>query len=815
MIRKDIPLGFHAQLLDAVGQAVVATDLGGSITYWNRAAEDLYGWTAEEVLGRNVIEVTPAHASQQQAEEIMARLRAGERWSGEFMVQRKDGRTFLAAVTDVPLYDDAGELAGIIGVSTDITAQKRAEQTVKESRERFQLFMEHMPGAAFIKDAEGRLVYANQRFAALAGEETADLIGQGVEAYTPADLVAQYREEHQRVLSTGQTLMVESMFPGPSGLQHWITFKFPIYQDDAPALVGGVSLDITARKQAEAALKEGEALFRGVVRESSDGIIVTDERGKIVVWNRAQARITGLPPSEALGRSIVDVLFELTPQAQRDDEQFDYLGHYIQTALETGKTPWSNQMVERRLERPGGACRFTRSAIFTIKTRRGFALASTTRDVTAHKRLEAALQEKHQQLMGIISRSPNIITLMDREGRYLLVNRATAELLGCSEADLVGKTFAEVLPPETATLFMERLRTVLETQSTLQVEDIIPALAGEHAHERAYTTTLFPLHDLQGDVYAVGGLALDITERVRAEREIERYAAELERSNQDLEQFAYVISHDLREPLRMVTGYLALLERRYRGELDEPACEFLDYALDGAERMQEMIRALLNLSRVGTRGRAFAPTDVEAVLARAQQALGRAIEEAGAEVTHDPLPMVMADEAQLVQVLQNLIANGIKFCWEDTLPRVHVSAQRGEGEWVFAVADNGIGTDPGQAERMFRFFSGCKRGTSMRAWASAWRCAGASSSGMVGASGLNRNRGRARRSILRCRIGERARTGERLFPLWGNTRGAGRAVKRHTTDVASLSGLSRSGRDRVPSALRVRIGQVAQMERLT
>jgi PAS domain S-box-containing protein len=465
-------------------------------------------------------------------------------------------------------------------------------------------------------------------------------------------------------------------------------------------LVGGISLDVTARKEAEAALRQGEALFRGVVQECSDGIAVTDEQGRVVIWNEAQARITGLPSAQVQGRSIVDVLFELTPRAKRDGERLDDLRRVVRAALERGEMPWLNQVVERKLERPDGTYRFVRSVMFTIETQQGFALASTTRDITAHKRVEAALREKQQLLTGVINHSPNIITLMDREGRYLLVNHSTAELLGCSEADLVGKTFAEVLPPETATLFMERLQTVLETQSALQVEDFMPAPDGE----RAYNTTLFPLYDDQGDIYAVGGLALDITARVQAEQEVARYAAELERSNQELEQFAYITSHDLREPLRMVKGYLDLLGRRYREELDASAQEFIDYAVDGAERMQEMIRALLRLSRVKTRGEAFAPTDVEAVLARTLNTLRRSIKDAGAEVTHDPLPTLMADGAQLTQVLQNLITNGIKFCREDEPPRVHVSAQREGDEWVFSVADNGIGIDPEQADRLFQIF---------------------------------------------------------------------------------------------------------------
>jgi PAS domain S-box-containing protein len=196
----------------------------------------------------------------------------------------------------------------------------------------------------------------------------------------------------------------------------------------------------------------------------------------------------------------------------------------------------------------------------------------------------------------------------------------------------------------------------------------------------------------------------EIAERKRAEKRIERYAVDLERSNRDLEQFAYAVSHDLQEPLRVVKSYLRLLEDRYSDQLESKAEEYVDHAVDGAERMQEMIGALLDLSRVGTQGDDPAPADAEEILKRVLGSLERAIEDAGAEVTHGQLPTVMADEAQLAQVFQNLIANAIKFRKEDVPPRVHVSAEREGDEWVFSVADNGIGIDPDQAERIFEVF---------------------------------------------------------------------------------------------------------------
>jgi PAS domain S-box-containing protein len=234
----------------------------------------------------------------------------------------------------------------------------------------------------------------------------------------------------------------------------------------------------------------------------------------------------------------------------------------------------------------------------------------------------------------------------------------------------------------------------------------VPALIGDELvgqialanAESDYTERDLALVERLASLYALA------FQRRRAEEKLEHYAAELRRSNEELEQFAYAVSHDLQEPLRTVTSFLRLLERRYEDQLDAKGEKFIDYAVDGAERMQEMISALLDLSRVATRGEDPTPTETKRTLDRTLKALGRAIEGAEAEVTYDPLPTVMADRAQLAQIFQNLIANAIKFRREGVPPRVHVSAEREGDEWVFSVADNGIGIDPEQANRIFQIF---------------------------------------------------------------------------------------------------------------
>lgn len=193
------------------------------------------------------------------------------------------------------------------------------------------------------------------------------------------------------------------------------------------------------------------------------------------------------------------------------------------------------------------------------------------------------------------------------------------------------------------------------------------------------------------------------TERKRAEDEIKRYTAELKRSNKELQQFAYIASHDLQEPLRMISSYLQLIERRYKGKLDKDADEFINFAVDGAERLQNMINGLLAYSRVETKGKPIQKTDCETVIKETLSNLKVAIEESGAKITYDSLPTLMADSSQLVQVFQNLISNAIKFRSNET-PRIHISAKLRENEWLFCVQDNGIGIDPKYNDRLFIVF---------------------------------------------------------------------------------------------------------------
>jgi PAS domain S-box-containing protein len=200
------------------------------------------------------------------------------------------------------------------------------------------------------------------------------------------------------------------------------------------------------------------------------------------------------------------------------------------------------------------------------------------------------------------------------------------------------------------------------------------------------------------------GVQIDVTERKLAEEAMRRTAEDLKRSNEDLEQFAYVASHDLQEPLRAVSGFLKLLEDRYRPQLDDRAREYIDFSVEGALRMSSLIHDLLAYSRVGRKGRPAQPTDANGALAAALTSLRGSIENASAAITRDELPTVHADPTQLAQVFQNLIGNAIKFRHPDRSCQIHVCARKEADHWVFSVRDNGIGIDPKQRDRIFVIF---------------------------------------------------------------------------------------------------------------
>jgi PAS domain S-box-containing protein len=293
----------------------------------------------------------------------------------------------------------------------------------------------------------------------------------------------------------------------------------------------------------------------------------------------------------------------------------------------------------------------------------------------------------------------DIILMTDKDGRITEANEKAVATYGYARDELLRTNITDLQSEDTLEDYemqMKRLEGSAEK-----------GLVFETVHRRKDGTT-FPAEVSAREISIdqtdfLQSIIRDISERKQAQEKLSQAMEELTQSNEELEKFAYVASHDLQEPLRMVSSFVQLLEKRYQGRLDQDAHDFINFAVDGANRMQSLITDLLAYSRVGRRGKEFREASCEVALDRALSNLQAVVEQRGAVVTRDPLPEVKGDDSQLAQLFQNLIGNAVKFC-KDRTPRIHVSAERRENEWVFSVADNGIGIAPEYFERIFSIF---------------------------------------------------------------------------------------------------------------
>jgi len=416
----------------------------------------------------------------------------------------------------------------------------------------------------------------------------------------------------------------------------------------------------------ESALQVSEEKFRRLFEAAQDGILLLDANtGTITEANPFLEKMLGYPRSELVGKK----LWEISPvqdvmasqEAFRELQQKEYI-RYESLPLET---------------RDGRRCNVEFvSNVYLVAGQK--IIQCNIRDITVRRQTDGEIA----LLAKFPSENPNPVLRLDREGRILYANAASQGLLdawGCQRGDCAPLPWQDIACKALA----ERKNLSIETPCGEQIFNMSVAPIVEANYVNLY--------------------GRDITELKLTEEEMKRKQAELVRSNAELEQYAYIASHDLQEPLRMISSYLQLLDRRYKGKLDSDADEFIAFAVDGANRMQALIDDLLAYSRVGKHARPFQPVESEQALVQALTNLHMAIQESKAKVSYDPLPTVTADDSQLTQLFQNLIGNAIKF-HNKKMPVVHISAQPGPNEWIFSIRDNGIGIDPGYSDRIFEMF---------------------------------------------------------------------------------------------------------------
>lgn len=616
----------------------------------------------------------------------------------------------------MPLRDSGGNVIGILAVMSDRSGLQeeparsllsifsaraaselerlRAENDLRASQQMLQTVLDTIPVRVFWKDRKSNYLGSNHAFALDAGlDNPAELIGKNDYQTAWRDLADLYRRDDRQVIESGlPKLNYEEPQTAPDGRRIWVrTSKIPLV-DEEGAIHGvlGVYEEITDWKQAQESLRQSEEQFRSFFESANVGMGQADPSTlRFVRVNNRLCELTGFGREELCSMSPADLTHPGDRQA--DLKQF--------MAMVKGQTPdYSN---EKRYIRKDGQVVWVQVAARMIHDAAGRPLrtAAVIMDITKRKRAEEALRETTGRLQAIFRASPYAIIVLDPKGKVVAWSPSAEHMFGWSEQEVMGRPLPYV-PPDKQQEHLAIRQRVMEGE--VVVFEVVRRK--KDGTDLILSISAAPLRDLQGNIVGIMSINADVTEQKRNLEALAKYSEELERSNRDLEQFAYVATHDLQEPLRMVSSFLQLLKERHGPALPESANEYMDFAIEGALRMKALIDGLLAYSRLGTQAQAIRPMSAQAAVDAALANLAALIGETNAAVACDtPLPSIKADPIQLTQLFQNLIGNAIKFR-ADRRPEIHIQATRREGEWLFSVQDNGIGIDAAFQEKVFMIF---------------------------------------------------------------------------------------------------------------
>jgi PAS domain S-box-containing protein len=753
----------RTQMLDFANDTIIIRNLDDTITYWNQGAARLYGWEKEEILGKHVHTFLQT-IFPKPLEEILEECLQNGYWEGELTHVKRDRTQIIVASRWTLQRDEHLNPVAILEINNNITERKLALSALQRREQELKTLVENAPDGIIRLDLQLRHLYINPAVERDIGIPARNIIGKTLsEAGFPEKIVNFWETRFQKVIATGEMSIVEFNYLGVNKQEFFQARIVPEFALDGSVesllmisrginelkqaeealrkanqeleirvkertaflseINASLLVEMKERKHAEAALRQSEQRYRSLVIATAEVVWLCDAEGRVVDLSQSWQVMTGQTEEEHKGWGWVNAIH---PEDRERTRQL------WKEAIAT-KTFYKNHY---RLRTKNGSYRdFAVRGVPVLEAdgriREWVGICS---DITSRKQAEQALQKSEELYRTLARNFPNgVVILFDQDLRYTLAEGQDIAASGLSKAELEGKTIWELFPPETCATLEPLYKAALAGEA--KVSEISYG-------EKTYNLHTLPVKNDGGEISAGMAMTQDITvqkqaekalknsrdvleasvkkrtkeltaanaalreeisQRLQTQAKLEQLATELKRSNQELEQFAYVASHDLQEPLRAIGGYTQLLMQEYQERLDESATEYMSYIVDGSTRMQQLIQDLLAYSRVGSCSQEFAPTDCNAVVEQAIANLQVAIAESKAIITHDFLPTAIADKTLLMQVFQNLIGNAIKFCRQQS-PQVHIAAELRNNEWLFWVRDNGIGIKPQYLERIFVIF---------------------------------------------------------------------------------------------------------------
>lgn len=588
-------------------------------------------------------------------------------------------------IDDGPFLKEERDLIDLLSFQLGMAIEhKRFVDMLRESEERYSAIVEGANDGIVIISKDLNILFANRKVADMLGytiEEASDL--NLLKIVCPASIKEALNIFKHRMAGedTASTYNIE--------IFHKDGHIVPVELNSAKIEYKGKPADliflrdITEREHGKEVFEKLKGNYQSLIENSPDMIAKFDEKGKILTANSKTAEFLDLPMNDIIGGRLSDLIpkenmvnaFRLMIKAIGGNEPVSYEdninGKYYQIYL----TPVEGTDKKRTFH-------------------------FITHDITDRKLAEIDVVTKKRELEDTMNNMIDAVFITSLKVKIINVNDSAALLTGHTKEELIGSFPTMLLSKDSISLFFDALKKL---QVGNKIESLELTVTRKDGLEVPVSINVSFTTNLKGKPDKLVVVIRDITERKKNEEKLKETLNDYKSSIGELEQFTFIASHDLQEPLRMVASYVQLLSIRYKDTIDSDADEYIDYAVEGVKRMKGMVDDLMDLSSISTTDKSLRPVECEKVLDRVISSLVIQIEKSDAEILHDPLPVVMGDKSQLIELFSNLITNAIKYRGSES-PRIHISVEKRDGDWIFSVRDNGVGIEPGEIENVFKIF---------------------------------------------------------------------------------------------------------------
>ena len=697
-----------AAIVQSSEDAIISKSLDGIVTSWNPGAEKLFGFSADEIIGQPISKLIPPDRLYEEP-EILRKIEQGKKVD-HFQTKRldKNGNLLHISLSISPIRNSEGIIIGAAKIARNITSEKVAEEKLKESEERFRMLVDNMMQLAWTCDELGNVTWYNKRWLDYTGMSFDDMQGW--------DWSKVHHPEHiQRVIDSVKKSAVtgepwEDTFPlrGKDGKYRWFLSRaFPVRNQDGEIISWfGTNTDIEEQRNFAEKLEEKvkkrtrelskqKDFIETIVNSTPDLVAAYDTEARIIAFNKACENALNIKREEVLGKIVTDAFPALKGSKSEKDLARALKGETIHNA--SYQSPVSNKYFE--------------NFISPLKDESGtiYGAVAIAHDITEVVKSTERIKQSEEKFNNLFHLSPLALSLLEfPSGTFIMVNEAFEELLGYSSDELIGRNSSELMLLDRK----DREKIIAKLNETGSYKNIEATLKSKTKNEIPILASS-QIIDIAGKKYYLNAIT-DITDRKKAEREIEIKSDFLEKMNKELESFTYISSHDLQEPLRKIQTFAGRIIEKEKDKLSETGKDYLKRMSSAATRMQTLLKDLLAFSRLNTTERKFESTRLNTLIDEVASDFKEAMDDDKATLEVGKMCEIKIIPFQIRQLFQNLISNSLKFAKPDQPPHITISSKTMPTPKSLSIAaksvchitykDNGIGFEPQYSEKIFQVF---------------------------------------------------------------------------------------------------------------